>query len=86
MDSHDYSLIDKQSSADCDENDKEAVVIKDKRMANPTVRSTHSLSCKYSDNTKYEETKRHLKKNARHKHMLLLLNKCDLVPAWVTKR
>ncbi|BDA48334.1 Nuclear/nucleolar GTPase 2 [Coccomyxa sp. Obi] len=28
----------------------------------------------------------HLKKNARHKHMLLLLNKCDLVPAWVTKR
>ncbi|CAL5224471.1 g7163 [Coccomyxa viridis] len=28
----------------------------------------------------------HLKKNATHKHMLLLLNKCDLVPAWVTKR
>lgn len=23
----------------------------------------------------------HLKKNARHKHMLLLLNKCDLVSA-----
>ncbi|KAK9820832.1 hypothetical protein WJX81_000578 [Elliptochloris bilobata] len=28
----------------------------------------------------------HLRKNARHKHVLLLLNKCDLVPAWVTKR
>ncbi|GAQ91582.1 Nucleolar GTP-binding protein 2 [Klebsormidium nitens] len=27
----------------------------------------------------------HLKKNATHKHLLLLLNKCDLVPAWVTK-
>ena len=29
---------------------------------------------------------RHLQRNAKHKHMLLLLNKCDLVPAWVTKR
>ncbi|GAB4818770.1 hypothetical protein N2152v2_005816 [Parachlorella kessleri] len=28
----------------------------------------------------------HLKRNARHKHLLLLLNKCDLVPSWVTKR
>ena len=33
-----------------------------------------------------QHVERHLKKNARHKHMLLLLNKCDLVPAWVTKR
>ena len=36
--------------------------------------------------TRCEHVERHLKKNARHKHMLLLLNKCDLVPAWVTKR
>lgn len=28
----------------------------------------------------------HLKKNHPHKHVILLLNKCDLVPAWVTKR
>eukprot|EP00854_Cymbomonas_tetramitiformis_P021368 gene21368-25686_t len=28
----------------------------------------------------------HLRKNARQKHMLIVLNKCDLVPAWVTKR
>lgn len=28
----------------------------------------------------------HLRRNARHKHLVLLLNKCDLVPAWVTKR
>jgi hypothetical protein len=27
-----------------------------------------------------------MKKNHRHKHMILLMNKCDLVPAWVTKR
>jgi nuclear GTP-binding protein len=29
---------------------------------------------------------KHMKKNHRHKHMILLMNKCDLVPAWVTKR
>ncbi|MEW5313343.1 MAG: hypothetical protein WDW38_004918 [Sanguina aurantia] len=28
----------------------------------------------------------HIRKNLRHKHIILLLNKCDLVPAWVTKR
>eukprot|EP00798_Chlamydomonas_sp_ICE-L_P023349 gene23349-30600_t len=28
----------------------------------------------------------HIRKNLRHKHMLFLLNKCDLVPSWVTKR
>mmetsp|Transcript_35555 Transcript_35555/g.78915 ORF Transcript_35555/g.78915 Transcript_35555/m.78915 type:complete len:702 (+) Transcript_35555:106-2211(+) len=28
----------------------------------------------------------HIRKHLRHKHLLLLLNKCDLVPSWVTKR
>ncbi|XP_022874763.1 nuclear/nucleolar GTPase 2-like isoform X2 [Olea europaea var. sylvestris] len=28
---------------------------------------------------------RHLKEHCKHKHMILLLNKCDLVPAWATK-
>ncbi|KAF5842967.1 NUC091 domain-containing protein [Dunaliella salina] len=28
----------------------------------------------------------HIRKHLRHKHILLLLNKCDLVPSWVTKR
>ena len=27
-----------------------------------------------------------LKKNARHKHLVFVLNKCDLVPIWVTRR
>ncbi len=36
--------------------------------------------------TRCPHVERHLQKNARHKHMLFLLNKCDLVPAWVTKR
>jgi nuclear GTP-binding protein len=29
---------------------------------------------------------RHLAENARHKHVVLVLNKCDLVPQWVTRR
>ncbi|GAX81235.1 hypothetical protein CEUSTIGMA_g8667.t1 [Chlamydomonas eustigma] len=29
---------------------------------------------------------RHIRKHLRHKHLILLLNKCDLVPSWVTKR
>jgi nuclear GTP-binding protein len=33
-----------------------------------------------------EWAQKHMKKNHRHKHMILLMNKCDLVPAWVTKR
>ncbi|KAL3138740.1 Nuclear/nucleolar GTPase 2 [Trebouxia sp. C0010 RCD-2024] len=36
--------------------------------------------------TRCRHLEQHIKKNARHKHMLLLINKCDLVPAWVTKR
>lgn len=29
---------------------------------------------------------RHIAKNARHKHLVLVLNKCDLVPPWVSAR
>jgi nuclear GTP-binding protein len=28
----------------------------------------------------------HIKKNAAHKHMVIIINKCDLVPAWVTRK
>ena len=38
--------------------------------------------------TRCRHLEHHLKKDAmkRHKHVILLLNKVDLVPAWVTKR
>ena len=26
----------------------------------------------------------HLRKNAPHKHVILVLNKCDLIPTWLT--
>jgi nuclear GTP-binding protein len=28
----------------------------------------------------------HLKKNAAHKHVIIVINKCDLVPSWVTRK
>lgn len=44
------------------------------------------LDARDPNGTRCKHLEQHLKKNARHKHLLLLLNKCDLVPAWVTKR
>ncbi|GER43025.1 GTP-binding family protein [Striga asiatica] len=35
--------------------------------------------------TRCYHLERHLKEHCMHKHMILLLNKCDLVPAWATK-
>lgn len=28
----------------------------------------------------------HIRKNASHKQMVIIINKCDLVPAWVTRK
>jgi nuclear GTP-binding protein len=36
--------------------------------------------------TRCPHVERHLKENARHKHLVFVLNKCDLVPTWVTRR
>jgi nuclear GTP-binding protein len=36
--------------------------------------------------TRAWHVERHLKKNAPHKHLILLLNKADLVPSWALKR
>ena len=36
--------------------------------------------------TRSQHIERHLAKNASHKHLVLLLNKCDLVPTWATRR
>ncbi|XP_047334007.1 nuclear/nucleolar GTPase 2 [Impatiens glandulifera] len=35
--------------------------------------------------TRCYHLERHLKEHCKHKHMILLLNKCDLVPSWATK-
>ena len=36
--------------------------------------------------TRCAHLERHLKKNAAHKHLILILNKCDLVPTWAVRR
>lgn len=43
------------------------------------------LDARDPQGTRCYHLEKHLKENCRHKHMILLLNKCDLVPAWVTK-
>ena len=44
------------------------------------------LDARDPNGTRCKHLEQHLKRTCRHKHLLLLLNKCDLVPAWVTKR
>lgn len=36
--------------------------------------------------TRSPHIEHHLKKNHPQKHLVFILNKCDLVPTWVTKR
>jgi len=36
--------------------------------------------------TRSRHVEDHLRKDARHKHLIFVLNKCDLVPVWVTRR
>ncbi|ETW09037.1 hypothetical protein H310_01505 [Aphanomyces invadans] len=36
--------------------------------------------------TRSEHIERHLRNNASHKHLVYVINKCDLVPNWVTKK
>lgn len=36
--------------------------------------------------TRSAKVERHLKDSAKHKHLIFVLNKCDLVPTWVTKK
>ncbi|KAL9444134.1 hypothetical protein AB3S75_017335 [Citrus x aurantiifolia] len=43
------------------------------------------LDARDPQGTRCHHLERHLKEHCKHKHMILLLNKCDLVPAWATK-
>lgn len=36
--------------------------------------------------TRSPKVEKHLKDAAKHKHLIFVLNKCDLVPTWVTKK
>ena len=36
--------------------------------------------------TRCYHVENHIRKNASHKHLVIIINKCDLVPAWVTRK
>lgn len=44
------------------------------------------LDARNPEGTRCRFLERHLRQNHRHKHVLLLLNKVDLVPQWNAKR
>ncbi|KAL5571477.1 hypothetical protein UlMin_021074 [Ulmus minor] len=43
------------------------------------------LDARDPQGTRCYHLERHLKEHCKHKNMVLLINKCDLVPAWATK-
>ncbi|XXG43167.1 hypothetical protein AAC387_Pa01g3269 [Persea americana] len=43
------------------------------------------LDARDPQGTRCHHLEKHLKEHCKHKHMVLLLNKCDLVPDWATK-
>ncbi|XP_058773764.1 nuclear/nucleolar GTPase 2-like [Vicia villosa] len=43
------------------------------------------LDARDPQGTRCYHLEKHLKENCKHKHLVLLLNKCDLIPAWATK-
>jgi nuclear GTP-binding protein len=44
------------------------------------------LDARDPNGTRSKALEEHIKKNCPHKHVVLLLNKCDLVPVWVTAK
>ena len=44
------------------------------------------LDARDPEGTRCHHLEAHLRKEHKHKHLILLLNKCDLVPAWVARR
>ncbi|CAN6452478.1 unnamed protein product [Victoria cruziana] len=43
------------------------------------------LDARDPQGTRCRHLEKHLKEHCKHKHLILLLNKCDLIPAWATK-
>lgn len=46
----------------------------------------HVLDARDPIGTRCYNVERHLAKEAKHKQLIYVLNKCDLVPAWVTEK
>ena len=44
------------------------------------------LDARHPMGTRCSRVEKHIKENAPHKHVIFLLNKCDLVPTTITVR
>jgi len=44
------------------------------------------LDARDPDGTRCKQVEQMLKKEKKHKHLMFVLNKCDLVPTWITQR
>jgi len=44
------------------------------------------LDARNPDGTRCKQVEQYLKKDKSHKHLIFILNKCDLVPVWITQR
>jgi nuclear GTP-binding protein len=44
----------------------------------------HVLDARDPIGTRCKNVEQYLQKEAKHKHLIFVLNKCDLVPTWVT--
>lgn len=42
------------------------------------------LDARDPQGTRSTHIEEHIKKNCPHKHLVFILNKCDLIPTWVT--
>ena len=55
------------------------LILTDAFKGEQEVTASQVLDARDPEGTRCRHLEQHLRKNARHKHMLLLLNKCDLV-------
>lgn len=42
------------------------------------------LDARNPDGTRCKQVEQYIKKEKQHKHLIFVLNKCDLVPTWIT--
>jgi ribosome biogenesis GTPase A len=42
------------------------------------------LDARNPDGTRCKQVEQYIKKEKSHKHIIFVLNKCDLVPTWIT--
>lgn len=66
--------------------DSSDVVIQVLDARDPQGKKVLSRCRTHFKGTRCGHVEKYLKENCPHKHLVLVLNKCDLIPVWATKR